>query len=314
MQHPDALPGPAADAEAAVRHSEASDPDLAPAGHLTRPALLRRLIRDRAALVGLIIIMGFVVAAVAAPVLAQHDPLAVDPANALAGPSIAHPLGTDNLGRDLFARLLFGARLSLGAAAVAAVVVMTLGVSIGLFAGLRGGWMDGLIMRSVDGLLAFPNLVLALAIAGTLGGGLVSVMLGLTAVWWASYARLVRGLVLQIRERPFVEAAEATGVSPVMIGVRHLLPNVVPPVIVLLTIEMGSLILAVSALSFLGIGAQPPVPEWGAMINEGRQFLYSAPQLMVLPGAAIFLVVLGFNLLGDGLRDVLDPKGVTGRI
>lgn len=313
MQHPDTLPGPAPEAEAAVRHSEASDPALAPAGHLTRRALLRPLVRDRVALVGLIIIMAFVVAALAAPVLAQHDPLAADPANALAGPSTAHPLGTDNLGRDLFARLLFGARLSLGAAAIAAVVVMTLGVSIGLLAGLQGGWLDGLIMRTVDGLLAFPNLVLALAIAGTLGGGLVSVMLALTAVWWASYARLVRGLVLQIRERPFVEAAEATGVSRAMIGVRHILPNVIPPVIVLLTIEMGSLILAVSALSFLGIGAQPPVPEWGAMINDARPFLFSDPQLMLLPGAAIFLVVLGFNLLGDGLRDVLDPKGVTGR-
>lgn len=312
VQQPDTLPGRVADAGAAAATSDASGPALAPA----RPAhrvLLRRLVRDPAALAGLIIIVVFVVAAVAAPVLAQHDPLAVDPANALADPSAAHPLGTDNLGRDLFARLLFGSRLSLGAAAVAAVVVMTLGVSIGLFAGLQGGWLDGLTMRIVDGLLAFPYLVLALAIAGTLGGGLVSVMLGLTAVWWASYARLVRGLVLQIRERPFVEAAEATGVSRVMIALRHILPNVIPPVIVLLTIEMGSLILAVSALSFLGIGAQPPTPEWGAMINEGRQFLSSAPQLMLLPGAAIFLVVLGFNLLGDGLRDVLDPKGVTGR-
>jgi peptide/nickel transport system permease protein len=161
--------------------------------------------------------------------------------------------------------------------------------------------------------LAFPHLILALAIAGTLGGGIVSVVLGLTAVWWASYARLVRGLVLQIRERPYVEAARALGVPPFRVAWRHVLPNVIPPIVVLLTIEMGTLILAVSGLSFLGIGARPPSPEWGTMLNEGRSFLLSAPQLMLFPGCAIFLVVLGFNLLGDGLRDLLDPKGFTRR-
>lgn len=297
-----------------VAETGAGSADYIAADTAAGRALLRRLARDRAALAGLIIIMVFAVAALAAPILAQHDPLVVDPAKATTGPSFTHPLGTDNLGRDLFARLLFGSRLSLGTAAVAAVIVMTLGVSIGLVAGLRGGWVDGIIMRTVDGLLAFPNLVLALAIAGTLGEGIGSVMLGLTAVWWASYARLVRGLALQVRERSFIEAAEVAGVSRVMVAMRHVLPNVMPPVIVLLTIEMGTLVLAVSSLSFLGIGAQPPTPEWGAMINEGRQFLFSDPQLMYLPGAAIFLVVLGFNLLGDGLRDVLDPKGMTERL
>lgn len=262
-------------------------------------------------MVGLVVVVAFVLAAAASPLLAPHDPLGVDPANPLAGPSLEHPLGTDNLGRDLLSRILHGARQSLGTAGAAAIVVMTLGVTIGLAAGLQGGWVDGLIMRVVDGLLAFPNLILALAIAGTLGGGLASVMLGLTAVWWASYARLVRGLVLQVRERNFVEAATAIGSSRLRIARYHILPNVIPPVVVLVTIEMGSLILAVSGLSFLGIGAQPPAPEWGAMLNDGRQFLFSAPQLMVVPGTAIFLVVLGFNLLGDGLRDILDPKGLS---
>ncbi len=276
-------------------------------------SLWRRFADDKAAVSGLLIVLVFATAAVAAPLLTDHDPLAVDLSNTLAPPGGGHLLGTDNLGRDLFSRLLYGSRLSLGTAAVTATVIMTVGVMVGLVAGLRGGWLDGLVMRFVDGLLAFPNLILALAIAGTLGAGLVSVLVGLTAVWWASYARIVRGIVLQVRELPFVEAARATGVSQLMIGLRHVLPNVVPPVIVLLTIEMGGLILAVSALSFLGLGAQPPTPEWGAMINEGRAFLYSAPQLMLLPGAAIFLVVLGFNLLGDGLRDTLDPKGMTRR-
>lgn len=273
----------------------------------------RRFARDKAAVGGLLIVLVFVSGAVAAPLLAGYDPLAVDLSNIFAPPGTEHLLGTDNLGRDVFSRLVYGSRLSLGIAAIAAAVVMTLGVVIGLLAGLRGRWIDGLAMRLVDGLLAFPHLILALAIAGTLGAGLLSVILGLTAVWWASYARLVRGIVLQIREQPFVEAARATGVSQVMIGLRHVLPNVIPPVIVLLTIETGSLILAVSSLSFLGLGAQPPTPEWGAMINDGRAFLFSAPQLMLVPGAAIFLVVLGFNLLGDGLRDILDPKGMTRR-
>lgn len=278
-----------------------------------RSVFWRRFARDKSAVGGLVIILLFAVCALAAPWIAPYDPLAVDPANALAPPTTEHLLGTDNLGRDLLSRLLHGSRVSLGIAAVTAAVVMTLGVTIGLVTGFRGGWLDGLVMRFVDGLMAFPNLILALVIAGTLGGGLISVMLGLTTVWWASYARLVRGIVLQVRERPFVEAAVATGVSRTVIAVRHILPNVVPPIVVLVTIEMGTLILAVSSLSFLGIGIQPPTPEWGAMINDGRRFLTSAPQLMLLPGVAIFLVVLGFNLLGDGLRDVLDPKGLTRR-
>lgn len=276
-------------------------------------SMLRRFARDRAALVGLVIVTIFVVVALAAPVVATHDPIAQDLAHTLEGPSRDHLFGTDNLGRDIFSRVVHGSRLSLGTAGVAAAVVMTLGVAIGIVSGLRGGWVDGLIMRTVDGLLAFPNLVLALAVAGSLGGGLTSVIFGLTAVWWASYARLVRGLVLQLRERPYVEAARATGTSTVMIGVRHILPNVIPPVAVLLTINLGGLILAVSALSFLGIGAQPPAAEWGAMLNDGRRFIFTSGHLMLFPGGAIFLVVLGLNLVGDGLRDILDPKGLTRR-
>ena len=188
------------------------------------------------------------------------------------------------------------------------MLVLLIGVSAGAIAGYAGGWMDMAIMRLVDLLLAFPLLVLALAITGFIGVGMGSVLVGVVSVWWASYARIVRGLVLSLRERPFVEAARAMGASPARIVIRHLLPNVLPPIIVLATLEMGSLLLVISGLNFLGLGVQPPTPEWGAMLNDGRPFLRSAPQLMIYPGLAISLAVMGFNLLGDGLRDRLDPR------
>jgi peptide/nickel transport system permease protein len=205
-------------------------------------------------------------------------------------------------------RLLYGARVSLTAATAASVLVLLIGVSVGAIAGYAGGWVDMAIMRIVDLLLAFPLLVLALAITGFIGVGMGSVLAGVVSVWWASYARIVRGLVLSLRERPFVEAARAMGASPARIVIRHLLPNVLPPIIVLATLEMGSLLLVISGLNFLGLGVQPPTPEWGAMLNDGRPFLRSAPQLMIYPGLAICLAVMGFNLLGDGLRDRLDPR------
>jgi peptide/nickel transport system permease protein len=269
--------------------------------------LWRRFFRDRLALVGLAIVTLFVALSVSAPLLAPYDPTAAHPARRLEGPSLAHPLGTDHLGRDVLSRLLFGARWSLGTAALAMGLVMTIGVSVGALSGYYGGVLDDLLMRVVDTLLAFPHLVLALAIVGTLGPGIVNVMIGLVAIWWVDYARIVRGLVLGIRERPYVEAARCVGASDRRVILRHILPNVLPPVVVLATLEMGSLILALSGLNFLGLGAQPPTPEWGAMLNDGRAFLLGAPQLMVYPGVAISLVVIGFNLLGDGLRDVLDP-------
>lgn len=268
----------------------------------------RRLRRDEPAVVGLAVVVLYTVVAVAAPLVATHDPLATDPGATLGGPSRTHLLGTDNLGRDVFSRLVFGSRLSLGTAVFAAFLVMTIGVAVGLVTGLRGGWVDALSMRVVDGLLAFPSLILILTIAGTLRGGLVSVVIGFAAVSWAGYARLVRGLVLQLRDRPFIEAARAVGASPFRIALRHVLPNVLGPVIVLLTTEMGTFVVAVSGLSFLGVGAQPPAPEWGTMLNEGRRFLLSDPNLMVFPGVAITLVALGFNLVGEGIRDALDPK------
>jgi peptide/nickel transport system permease protein len=275
-------------------------------------SLAGRFRRDRLALVGLAVLLAVVAAAILAPVLTRFDPASANPAQRLEGPSLVHFLGTDNLGRDVVSRLLFGSRWSLGTAGLATLLIMTIGVTVGSVAGYYGGWADDAIVLVIDVLLAFPSLVLALAIAGTLGPGIVNVMLGLVCVWWVGYARVVRGLVLSTRHRQFVEAARCLGARDRRIIVRHVLPNVLAPVVVLATLEMGGLILAISGLSFLGLGAQPPTPEWGAMLNDGRSFLQSAPQLMIYPGLAISLVVVAFNLLGDGLRDALDPRSVSG--
>lgn len=269
---------------------------------------LRRLYRDRLSLAGLVIVVFFVVVAVTGPWLSPHDPTAVKPALRLTGPSVVHPLGTDALGRDLLSRLLVGARWSLGTAALATMSVVVIGVAVGLASGYYGGILDAVAMRVVDALLAFPTLLLTLAIVGTIGPGLRGVFLGLVAVAWADYARIVRGSVLAIRERQYVEAARAAGATDRRLLLRHVLPGVLSPVLVLATLEMGQLVLALSGLSFLGLGAQPPTPEWGAMLNDGRTYFLTAPQLMLFPGIAISLIVLGLNLLGDGLRDLLDPR------
>lgn len=274
---------------------------------IRRRRLLSRLLRDPLVAIGLVVVVTFALAAVAAPQLAPFDPTAVDPTDRLQSPDGTHLLGTDALGRDLLSRLLYGGRWSLGTAALATSAVMLLGVVAGTAAGFYGGWLDQAIMRVVDVLLAFPNLILALAIVGALGPGIHNVIIGLVAVWWVDYARIMRSIILSLREAGYVEAALGLGASNLRIISRHLIPNSIPPVIVLATLEMGTLLLALAGLNFLGLGAQPPTPEWGVMINEGRPHLTSAPHLMVFPGLAITLVVMGFNLLGDGLRDALDP-------
>ena len=280
---------------------------------LTGAGVLRRLLRDRLAVVGLVLVTLFTLAALLAPVLAPHDPNAVDAIERLAPSSWDHPLGTDELGRDTFSRILYGARWSVGTAAAATLVIMTIGVVVGTLAGYFGGLLDTLIMRVVDVLLAFPSFVLYLAILGTLGPGLRNLMIALVVITWDEYARVVRGLVLSLRERGFVRASLALGASDRRLMVRHILPNVVPPVVVLASLQTGKLILALAALGFFGLGVQPPTPEWGTMINQSRLFLQTSPVLMIWPGLAISLTVLGFNLLGDGLRDVLDPRMGTSK-
>ncbi|MFN2389753.1 MAG: nickel transporter permease [Actinomycetota bacterium] len=279
----------------------------APALLLPKRSLLQQLVRDRTALIGLVILVISFGSAVAGPWIAPHDPNAQDVLNRYAAPSAEHLLGTDNLGRDELSRLLYGARISLFSALGVGVVILAIGILVGMIAGFAGGVIDGLLMRIVDVLLAFPSLLLALAITGMLGPGLLHLLIAITAVWWVEYARQMRGLVLSVKERPFVESARAIGLPAYRVAFRHILPNIISPVVVLGTLQTGRLLLALSALSFLGLGVQPPTAEWGAMLNEGRNYLASAPQLMVYPGVAITIAALGFNLLGDGLRDVLDP-------
>jgi peptide/nickel transport system permease protein len=269
---------------------------------------LRRLLRDRSALVGLGTLVLLVVAAVFAPALAPYSPTEPHYEDALRGPGRDYLLGTDGLGRDELSRLLFGARISLASVTMAAAAITLLGVTIGLLSGYYGGILDGAIQRVIDVLLAVPSLVLALAIAGMLGPSIRSVLIGVVAVQWVSYARLVRGMVLSARSQPYVESSIALGARSRRVMFNDILPNVLPPVVVLATLEMGGLLLSISSLSFLGLGAQPPTPEWGTMLNQARPFFQSHPYLMIVPGVAITLTVLAFNLLGDGLRDALDPR------
>jgi ABC-type dipeptide/oligopeptide/nickel transport system permease subunit len=273
-----------------------------------RPAARRRKWRlDATGLLGGVLLAVIVVACLAAPLLTRADPLAVDLLRQFEGPSRAHPFGTDNFGRDLLARVLYGGRVSLAVAALATATVLLISTALGTLAGYCGGALDALVTRLADLTLAFPRLVLAIAIAGLLGAGLPSVAIAIVAVSWATYARLVRGMTLQLREEGYVAAARALGAGPAHLIRRHLLPGLAGRVAVLVTLDFGYLILNVSSLSFLGLGVRQPTPEWGAMLNEGRLFFAGYPQLMLYPGLAIFLTVLAANLLGDALRDALDP-------
>ena len=267
-----------------------------------------RFWRNPVAMTGLVIVAVIAVIAVFAPVIAPHDPDEQFRGRLLESPGQEFPLGTDHLGRDLLSRLAYGARPSIGVAALAILIIVSIAVAVGAWAGYAGGLMDDLAMRVVDVVLAFPGLVLTLAIIGILGPSLMTVIIGVTVVSWAGEARLVRGLVLEVRERGFVEAAVAIGGSRRHVVLRHVIPNIISPIIVLTSLEMGAIILSIAGLNFLGLGIQPPTAEWGAMLNQGRPFFQRAPELMLYPGVMITLTVLGFNLLGDGLRDVFDPR------
>jgi peptide/nickel transport system permease protein len=269
---------------------------------------LRRLLGDRASVLGLVIVAAFVATSVLAPWLARHDPNETDFTNRYAPASVEHPLGTDNVGRDVFARVLHGGRLSLIMAVSATLGITTLGLMLGLVAGVYGRWAETVIMRLVDVLLALPTLILALVVVGLLGQGLRNLVITIILVQWPRYARLVRGMALELREREFVQAAAVQGASRSRIMFRHVAPNLIGPVAVFSTIDMGNTLLVVSSLSFLGFGPPPPTAEWGAMLSEARHFIDRAPQLLLYPGIAITLVVLAFNLAGDGLRDLLDPR------
>jgi peptide/nickel transport system permease protein len=270
-------------------------------------ALSRQLIADRTTLLGLAIIAVVLVVALAGPLIAPYDPNAQNVLNQFKQPSTHHWLGTDQFGRDELSRIVLGARVSVLTSLAVGAAILAIGVLIGTVSGLAGGLLDGAIMRAVDVLLGFPSLLLALAVAGTLGPGLFHLALAMTAVWWVDYARIVRGLVLSVKEQPYIESARALGMTRGRLVLRHVLPNIASPVIVLATLQTARLLLALAALSFLGLGVGPPTAEWGAMLNDGKNFLDTAPQLMLYPGLAITVTALGFNLLGEGLRDLLDP-------
>ena len=270
---------------------------------------MRRMAREnKVAVVSFVFIVLVILAAVLAPVLTPYEENGMDLMHRLAAPSPEHLLGTDEGGRDEFTRLLYGARVSLLIGVVPALLSLTLGSLLGVIAGYRGGFVDTLIMRAADVTLAFPSMLLAMVIMYSLGGGLVNVFLTLTLVNWANVARVVRAQTLRLRNSEFVQAARVIGVSKDRIMRRHILPNCLPTMLVLFTLNIPASILTESSLSFLGLGIQPPNASWGLMINTGRQYLYTAPWLCFAPGAAIMLIALAFNFLGNGLLDVLDPR------
>jgi peptide/nickel transport system permease protein len=259
---------------------------------------------------GLVIVLITMLAAAAGPFLSPYDSSAQELARRLEAPSAAHPLGLDELGRDILARLLEGARISLMVGLAVVSVSSTVGMLFGSIAGYFGGRIDDLISRVIDVLMAFPGILLAIALVAVLGPSLTNVVLALSVIGWVGYARLVRGQALRARELEFVQAARACGASSARIVLRHILPTALPAVVVQATLGMAGAIIAEASLSFLGLGVQPPTPSWGTMLDAGRAHLFDAPHLTVFPGLAIALLVLGFNFLGDGLRDRVDPKMV----
>jgi peptide/nickel transport system permease protein len=270
--------------------------------------MFKRLLRNFAFTAGLLLTVALVLVALAAPLLAPHDPNEQETSRRLEQPSNDHPLGLDDLGRDVLSRIVWGARVSLRVGFSVVILASLIGVTLGAISGYFGGAVDVLVMRLCDILLAFPGILLAIALVAVLGPSLNNVILALATIGWVGYARLVRGQVLKVREMEYVTAAKAMGAKSPRVIVLHVLPNVINPVIVMATLGLAGAILSEAALSFLGLGVQPPTPSWGAMLTSGRRYLGLANHLAIFPGAAIMLAVMGLNFLGDGLIDALDPK------
>lgn len=268
----------------------------------------RRLSRNGAAMVGLAILAVLVLAAIFAPLVATHDPFAQDLARRLMPPGREHWFGTDDLGRDIYSRIVHGSRITLYIAFVAAAIAGPIGLIVGTAAGYLGGWVDIVAMRVVDVFLSFPSLILALAFVAALGAGIENAIIAISLAAWPPIARLARAETLSIRNAEYIAAARLTGASRLRIIVSHIMPMCVPSVVIRITLNMAGIILTAAGLGFLGLGAQPPMPEWGAMLASGRQFMLTNWWLATMPGVAILCVSLAFNLLGDGLRDVLDPR------
>lgn len=249
-----------------------------------------------------------ILAAIFAGNITPHDPEKTNLELRLKEPCKEYPFGTDHLGRCVFSRIVFGTRVSLSIGLLVVSTSLILGLAIGIFSGYYGGLTDEVVMRIVDAFLAFPSLLLALGIAGLFGAGFMNLVLALIIVDWASYARLTRGLVMAVKEQEYIKASKGIGAGDMHVILNHVVPNVISPLVVMATIGMGYVILSAAGLSFLGFGVQPPTPEWGSMLSEGRTYIRSAPYIMIFPGIAIMLTVLAFNYLGDELRDMIDPK------
>ena len=284
-------------------------PSGQPAGGATapRPHPLRRLLRRPAAAIGLAVIVAFIGIAIFAPRISPYDPIATDFAAVRKAPSAAHPLGTDEIGRDVLSRVIFGSRASLLAGVVSVLISLAIGVPLGLLAGYAGGITDMLISRMTDALLACPFLILAIALAAFLGPSLENAMIAIGISATPAFIRLTRGTTLAVKVEDYILAARAIGNRPWRVALRHVLPNIVPPLLVQATLAIAAAVIAEASLSFLGLGQQPPEPSWGSMLNTAKNYLDNAPWMAMWPGLSIFLLVLSFNLVGDGLRDALDP-------
>ncbi|WP_053218641.1 nickel transporter permease [Virgibacillus senegalensis] len=269
---------------------------------------LSRLVKSKTSFIGLLIILLLIVIAVMAPVVATHDPTEQQLLDRYLAPSADHWLGTDELGRDIYSRIVYGTRISIQIGLIAVGISAVIGILLGGIAGYFGRWIDQIIMRLIDILMAFPSILLAIALVAVLGASLTNAMIAIGIVGVPQFARIVRSTVLSVKETEYIEAARAIGAKNNRILFQHVLPNCLAPIIVQATLSIGTAILDAAGLSFLGLGAQPPSPEWGAMLSDGRAALQTAPWVVAFPGMAIFLVVLGFNLFGDGLRDALDPR------
>lgn len=272
----------------------------------------QRFARFTPGVVGLIFVIALILMAIFAPMVAPHDPTEVHTRLRGAPPSAEFPLGNDSIGRDVLSRLIFGSRVALIVGFGAIVIALTVGVAIGAAAGYFGGRLDQVLSRVIDTLMAFPTLALLITLNAVLGGSLLTVVLIIGMTAWAAYARLARAEVLSLREREFVTAARGVGAPNGQIIVRHVLPNMVGPLIVLASLDIGGIIILESALSFLGLGVKPPTPSWGGMLADGRAYIRTYPHIAIVPGLAITISVLAFNLIGDGLRDALDPRGERG--
>jgi ABC-type dipeptide/oligopeptide/nickel transport system permease subunit len=268
----------------------------------------RRFARNRGAVFGLAVLVVILLMSIFAPLLAPYDPLAQGVGPALQRPSLEHWAGTDSFGRDLFSRIIYGARIALIVGVVSVALSMVIGVTLGLAAGYYGGWLDIIVMRVMDGLFAFPIIILAIAMMAIMGFGVLNVIIAVAVGFIAPFARVTRADVLAVKEEPYVEAARLAGVSGPAVILRHVLPNVMAPIIVQAALRVSGAIITESGLSFLGLGPPPPNPVWGSMIAEGRNFIVMAPHVSTFPGIALMLAIVGLNLLGDGLRDTLDPR------